>query len=103
MLEDARLPGLVGPADCTIEVDQRTIDARAGEPLAAALLRGGVVPLRHSAVSQQARAPLCMMGVCFECLVELDGVPNVQSCMTPVREGMRVRLQHGARKIGGAQ
>jgi D-hydroxyproline dehydrogenase subunit gamma len=38
--------------------------------------------------------------VCFECLVEIDGVPNVQSCMVTVRSGMRIRTQHAARKAG---
>lgn len=37
-----------------------------------------------------------MMGVCFECLVEIDGIPNRQACMIPVREGMVVRRQKGA-------
>jgi predicted molibdopterin-dependent oxidoreductase YjgC len=40
-----------------------------------------------------------MMGVCFECLVEIDGVPNRQGCMTPVREGMQVRRMNGARSV----
>jgi NADH dehydrogenase/NADH:ubiquinone oxidoreductase subunit G len=40
-----------------------------------------------------------MMGVCFECLVEIDGIPNQQACMTPVKEGMQVRLQKGARGV----
>jgi NADH dehydrogenase/NADH:ubiquinone oxidoreductase subunit G len=41
------------------------------------------------------------MGVCFDCLVEVDGTPNVQACMVAVRDGMRVRLQHGARRFEG--
>jgi NADH dehydrogenase/NADH:ubiquinone oxidoreductase subunit G len=40
-----------------------------------------------------------MMGVCFECLVEIDGVPNQQACMTPVRSGMRIKLQKGNRGL----
>ena len=40
-----------------------------------------------------------MMGVCFECLVEIDGVPNRQSCLIPVREGMTVRSQEGRAKL----
>jgi len=36
------------------------------------------------------------MGVCFECLIEIDGMPNRQACLTPVREGMVVRRQQGA-------
>jgi len=42
-----------------------------------------------------------MMGVCFECLVEIDGRPNVQACMTPVRDGMAVRRQSGFRRLSG--
>jgi NADH dehydrogenase/NADH:ubiquinone oxidoreductase subunit G len=41
------------------------------------------------------------MGVCFDCLVEVDGQQNVQSCMLEVKEGMKVLLQHGARHMEG--
>jgi sarcosine oxidase subunit alpha len=41
-----------------------------------------------------------MMGVCFDCLVEIDGVGNRQGCLVPVREGMAVSRQHGKRKAG---
>ncbi len=40
-----------------------------------------------------------MMGVCFECLVTIDGVPNRQSCLIEVAEGMRIRSQEGARDL----
>jgi len=40
-----------------------------------------------------------MMGACFECLVEINGQPNVQACMVPVRDGMRIRTQHAARTM----
>jgi predicted molibdopterin-dependent oxidoreductase YjgC len=40
-----------------------------------------------------------MMGACFECLVEIDGVPSRQSCMVTVRDGMRIRSQEGARDL----
>jgi predicted molibdopterin-dependent oxidoreductase YjgC len=50
-------------------------------------------------VSGTHRAPYCMMGACFDCLVEIDGIPNQQACQTLVREGMRVNLQKGARDI----
>jgi predicted molibdopterin-dependent oxidoreductase YjgC len=81
-----------------IEVDGRRVPARAGESVAAALLVAGCVPLRHTPLSGAPRAPVCMMGVCFECLVEIDDQPNVQACMVPVRDGMRIRTQHAARK-----
>lgn len=85
-----------------IFVEGRRIAAREGETLAAALLNAGVVPFRHTPVSGKPRAPLCLMGVCFDCLVEVDGAQNVQSCMAAVRPGMQVRLPIGARRAGDA-
>lgn len=41
------------------------------------------------------RAPLCMMGVCHECLITIDGKPNQQGCLMPVAEGMRIERQRG--------
>jgi len=66
-----------------------------GTTVAAALLGAGESRLRASPVSGDSRAPYCMMGVCFECLVEIDGVPNRQSCLIPVSEGMQIRSQEG--------
>lgn len=79
--------------------DQR-LEAREGETLAAALLAAGRSDVRESAVSGQPRGPFCMMGICFECLVEVDSRPNQQACMLTVREGMVVRRQRGARGLG---
>ena len=81
----------------TVIVEDRAIAAREGDTLAIALLTAGVRVFRETPVSGAARAPLCLMGVCFDCLVEVDGTPNMQACMLVVRDGMRVRLQHGAR------
>ncbi|MEO3715640.1 (2Fe-2S)-binding protein [Roseateles flavus] len=85
-------------------VNEQEVVVSAGQTLAVALLSspcslGKRTPFRRSAVSGQPRAPLCLMGTCFECLVELDGQPNVQACMVTVAPGMRVRLQAGARHI----
>ena len=71
----------------------KSIQAHEGESVAAALLAYGVVYLRTNLVSGEVRAPYCWMGVCFECLLEIDGQPNQQSCLIPVKEGMRVRRQ----------
>ena len=75
----------------------RDIEARSGDSVAAALLSAGVTDLRATPVSGALRAPFCMMGVCFDCLVEIDGVGNRQACLTLVAEGMQVRRQRGAR------
>lgn len=64
--------------------------------MAAALLTQGARDFRSSIVGNVSCAPYCMMGVCFECLVEIDGVPARQSCMVPVRDGMHIKRQLGA-------
>lgn len=60
-----------------------------GANLAAALLAAGVRTFRHTPVSGAPRAPYCMMGACFECLVEIDGVTR-QACMLEVSESMQL-------------
>lgn len=79
--------------------DGRPLSGRAGDSVAAALLTNGVVVCRETPVSGAPRAPYCMMGVCFDCLVVIDGVGNRQGCMLPLRAGMRVETQHGRRQI----
>ena len=76
------------------------LEAVEGGSLAAALLAAGVKTFRETPQKGEARGPYCMMGVCFECLLEVDSRENQQSCMIPVREGMRVRRQKGFRGLG---
>jgi D-hydroxyproline dehydrogenase subunit gamma len=77
----------------------RDLEGRSGDSVAAALLSAGVTDLRATPVSGAPRAPYCMMGVCFDCLIEIDGIGNRQACLTPIAEGMRVRRQRGARGV----
>lgn len=86
-----------GPTDCTIRWNGVEIAAREGESLAAALIAAGVLHFRDTAVSGAARGPLCLMGACFDCLVEVEGEPNRQACLVPVRPGLSARVQAGAR------
>lgn len=88
-----------GAPERRFRFDGVEIRAREGDNVAAALLAAGIVALRETPVSGEPRAPYCMMGVCFDCLVEIDGVGNRQACLTPVRDGMVVRRQHGARSV----
>jgi D-hydroxyproline dehydrogenase subunit gamma len=78
-------------ATVTLMVDGRPISARDGDTVATALLAAGRSAIRTSAVAGQPRAPYCLMGVCFECLVEVDGVADRQACLVAVRDGMTVR------------
>ncbi len=86
-------------AEVSFRVEGQPVTARAGESVAAAVLAAGLGPTRTTPVSASPRAPYCMMGVCFECLMVIDGQPNTQGCMTPVAEGMEVDFQHGARAV----
>ena len=65
--------------------------------VAAALLAAGALRFRSTPVSGAPRAPYCMMGVCFECLLEIDGVANRQACLVQIQPGMKIRSQEGAR------
>lgn len=86
-----------GAGRIALEFEGQSVQAFEGQMLAIALLESGVTVFRQTPVSGAARGPLCLMGVCFECLVEIDGRPNQQACMVVVREGMQVRRQAGAR------
>ncbi len=79
------------------QFEGREVIAQRGDTVAAALLAAGVQRFRDTPVSGAPRTPFCMIGNCFECLVEIDGAPNRQSCMIEVREAMQVREQHGLR------
>ena len=68
----------------TIRVDGTPIRAREGDSVALALLAEG-----HDTIGS-GPTPYCLMGVCFGCLVTIDGRPSEQACMTPVREGLVV-------------
>ncbi len=82
----------------SVTVEGRPIVAPAGASAAAAVLAAGFNSIRETAGGAE-RMPYCMMGVCFDCLAEIDGMPNRQSCMVEVQEGMRIRRQIGARRI----
>lgn len=84
----------------TITFEGKDLKASVGISVAAALLAAGVHDFRSSVVGLVPGAPYCMMGICFECLLEIDNVPARQSCLIPVRDGMQVRRQIGAADLG---
>lgn len=86
-------------ATVSIDLDGHTSRVPAHFSVAEALLASGRNTCRASQVSGEPRGPFCMMGVCFECLVDIDGVPNQQACMTPVRPGMQVRSMRGKARL----
>ena len=80
----------------TIHFEGKAIAARRGESVASALLAAGIARFRKSAISGAERGPYCLMGVCFDCLVSIDGANNQQACLCIVEDGMRVARQDGA-------
>ena len=82
-------------ATVTVLIDGQPFQAPQGCTAAAAVLLAGAIPTRTAPVSDAPRAPYCMMGACFECLMEIDGVPNQQACLVPVAESMRINRQPG--------
>jgi len=90
------IPPSEGQETVTIIFDGRPMAVPAGLTVAAALFIGGVYDFRSSVVGHKPRAPFCMMGVCFECLVNIDGNPARQSCLVQVKDGMQIRRQTGA-------
>jgi predicted molibdopterin-dependent oxidoreductase YjgC len=87
-------------APVAITVDGKAISARAGDTVAAALLVAGIDHCRTTPVTGASRAPYCLMGVCFDCLVTIDGVGSRQGCLVLVREGMAVETLLGKREAG---
>lgn len=81
-----------------LEVDGHVIHAADGSTLAIALMQAGVHTIRHNHRGEP-RAPYCLMGACFECLVQVNGQEQVQSCMVRVESGLRVRLAQGPREV----
>jgi len=73
-----------------IELDDQPVQVPAGISLAAALFYLDALPCRDTQLSASPRAPYCMMGACFECLVEVDGEGRQRACQLPVRPGLRV-------------
>jgi D-hydroxyproline dehydrogenase subunit gamma len=91
----APLPdGIRRGAAVTVTVDGEPLTTYLGETVAAALLADGAAALRTTRGGAE-RGLYCGMGVCFECLVMIDGAPNTRACMTWVRDGMEIRHMDG--------
>lgn len=79
-------------------VDGKQIPAIAGEPIAAALLAAGIRKFRLTPKDKKPRGIFCGIGRCTDCIMTVDGIPNVRTCVTPVRDGMVVESQIGLGK-----
>ena len=75
--------------------DGKRINAYEGDTVAAALHAAGIRTLSHSLKLHHPRGLFCAIGKCSSCLMEVDGCPNVKTCLIPVRDGMTVKSQDG--------
>jgi len=81
--------------EVTIIVDGKKILAKKGEPIAAALLAAGIRKFRLTAKESKPRGIFCGVGRCADCIMTVDGQPNIRTCITPVQDGMIIQTQKG--------
>ena len=87
--------GLLRGKQVSITFDGNAIVAFEGETVASSLLAAGIRTLRVTHRNNAVRGMFCGIGVCFDCLVIIDGEPSCLACKTPTRDGMCVEIQHG--------
>ncbi len=79
----------------TFYVDAQPIKARDGDTIASALVAAGWMVFRKTEKRHEPRGIFCAIGKCTDCVMTVDGIPNVRTCITPVRQGMQVKIQDG--------
>lgn len=79
----------------TFTFDGKTVEGCAGDPIAAALKAAGLMVHRYTQKEHKPRGIFCAIGRCTDCVMVVDGVPNVRTCITPLRAGMNVQTQYG--------
>ncbi|MEV6616386.1 (2Fe-2S)-binding protein [Streptomyces sp. NPDC051051] len=90
-----KLVGARPGASFTVTFDGREIEALPGQTVAAALWSAGVTAWRATREGGRPRGVFCGIGVCFDCLVTVDGRPNQRACLVPAVPGADVRTQEG--------
>jgi predicted molibdopterin-dependent oxidoreductase YjgC len=94
-IQEHPILGVLPPVDdVTIYFEGKAIRARAGEPIMSALVAAGVSTFRYTKKGSPRRM-FCGIGRCTDCIMNVDGVPGVRTCVTLVREGMKVERQIG--------
>jgi predicted molibdopterin-dependent oxidoreductase YjgC len=75
--------------------DDREVEFRPGQTVGAALIAAGVLSWRTTRVDRLPRGIFCGIGICFDCLVVIDGQPNERACLVLARDGSQVQTQEG--------
>ena len=79
----------------SFEYDGKVLEGYEGEPVAIALKSNGVMIHRYTSRFHKPRGVFCAIGRCTDCVMVIDGKPNVRTCITPLKEGMKVQTQYG--------
>ncbi|KQH81409.1 (2Fe-2S)-binding protein, partial [Thermococcus thioreducens] len=87
--------------EVTIYFKGQPIRAYEGETIATALHAAGIRVLNYSANEKRPRGLFCAIGKCSSCLMVVNGIPNVRTCITLVEDGMRIEPQHGKARLPG--
>ena len=79
----------------TFTYNGQTLEGYEGEPIATALKANRVMAHRYTAKTHEPRGVFCAIGRCTDCVMIVDDMPNVRTCITPLEEGMKVETQYG--------
>ena len=79
----------------TFSLDGKELNGYEGESIAAALKAAGVMVHRYTAKQHKPRGIFCAIGRCTDCVMIVNGVPNVRTCITPLEAGMKIQTQYG--------
>lgn len=83
----------------SFEYDGKIIEGYEGEPIAVALKANGVMIHRYTRTYHEPRGMFCAIGRCTDCVMIVNGKPNVRTCVTPLEEGMKVQTQYGIKSV----
>lgn len=83
-----------------IYIDGQELQVYDGEMIAAALIANGINVFRYTKHNHNPRGMYCGIGRCTDCVMVVDGIPNVRTCITPVKDGMIIERQQGVGKWG---
>jgi len=100
IVSHAVLGDLEPAVEVTMMLDGAEIRGREGETVLAALVAAGVSVVRHTK-NGSPRRMFCGIGRCTDCVMTVDGVPGVRTCVTRVKHGMKLERQEGAGKWAG--
>ena len=82
-------------AEVHFSFDGKDLVGHEGESIAAALKAPGVMVHRYTAKEHKPRGIFCAIGRCTDCVMIVNGQPNVRTCITPLEEGMQIQTQYG--------